>query len=64
MYRLQPVARVWKRAGHEHAHGVIEIALAHFAGDGDGANVAGSGARWARCVGFVCIVGQEANLGC
>ena len=43
MHRLEAVARVGKRARHDHAHGVIEIAALHLLGDGDGANVGGAG---------------------
>ena len=30
MHRLQAVADIGKRAAHDHAHGVIEIAVAHL----------------------------------
>src|SRR5690606_23002224 len=36
---LQSVARIGQRAGHDHAHGVIEIAAAHLLIDIDWANL-------------------------
>ena len=30
MYRFQAITRVWQRAGHDDAHGVIEVSAAHF----------------------------------
>ncbi|MNM28938.1 hypothetical protein D3C81_394640 [compost metagenome] len=30
MHRLEAIARIWQRAPHDHAHGVIEVALAHL----------------------------------
>ena len=31
MDRFQPIAGVWQRACHDHAHGVIEVCRAHLA---------------------------------
>ena len=39
MHRLEPVAHVRQRARHDHAHGVIEIALLHLLRDRHGANI-------------------------
>ena len=39
MHGLQTVAHVGQRAGHDHAHGVIEIGPLHLLGDSDGADV-------------------------
>ena len=55
MHRLQPVAHVGKRAAHDHAHRVIEIAALHFVGDGHRTNI---GTRRTRSVFFVCLFGQ------
>ena len=30
MHRLQAIPNIWERAANDHAHGVIEIALAHL----------------------------------
>ncbi len=35
MHRLQPVADVWQRARHDHAHRVIEVRAFHLVFDGD-----------------------------
>ena len=40
MHGLQAVAHVGKRARHDHAHGVVEIAAPHLVGDHDRADVA------------------------
>ena len=39
MYGLEPVAGVGKRAGHDHAHGIVEITAAHLFVYRDRANV-------------------------
>ena len=41
MHRLEPVAHVGQRAGHDHAHGVIEVAFLHLLGDRHRANIGG-----------------------
>ena len=45
MHGLEPIARVRQSARHDHAHGVIEIALLHLLGDGHRANVGGAAVR-------------------
>ena len=45
VHRLQSVARVRQRAGHDHAHGVIEVAALHLLGDRHRANVGGTAVR-------------------
>ncbi len=63
MHRLEPVARVRQRPRHDHAHGVIEVALFHFLGDRYRANIGGA-AVCRRCVIFVghaIIPGKNAS---
>ena len=40
MHRLEPVPHIGKGARHDHAHGVVEIALLHLLFDGDGCDFA------------------------
>jgi hypothetical protein len=42
MHRLEAVARVRQRAGHDHAHGVVEVAALHLLRDRHGADVGGT----------------------
>ena len=42
MHRLEPVARIGQCARHDHAHGVIEVALLHLLGDRNRANIGGA----------------------
>ena len=58
MHRLEPVARVRQRARHDHAHGVIEVALLHLLGDGDRTNIGGA----ALCRRRVILVCQDEFL--
>ena len=39
MHRLEPVARIGQRTRHDHAHGVIEVALLHLLGNRYRANI-------------------------
>src|ERR1700694_5768960 len=39
MYRLEAVARIRQRPGHDHAHGVIEVAALHLVEDGNRTNI-------------------------
>ncbi len=56
MHGLQPVAHVGQRAGHDHAHGVIEIRPLHLVDDRDRPNV---GRRaWRARSGGLIVVGQ------
>jgi hypothetical protein len=48
MHRLQAVADVGQRAPHDHAHGVIEVALAHLVFDVDADNFLGNPCRISR----------------
>ena len=50
---LQPVPRIRQRAGHDHAHGVIEVALFHLLGDRHRANVGRAAVRRRRII-LVC----------
>ena len=42
VHGFEAVARIGQRARHDHAHGVIEVALLHLLGDGNRANVGGA----------------------
>ena len=55
VHRLEPVARIGQRAHHDYAHGVIEVALLHFLGDGNGPNI-GWSAVCRREIVVVCQV--------
>ena len=61
VHRLEPVARVGQRARHDHAHGVIEVALLHLVGNRYRANVGGAGFFRRRIVVF--CQGNLAELG-
>jgi multiple antibiotic resistance protein len=52
MHGLQAVADIRQRAAHDHAHGVIEIALLHLVGDRDRLDVAAE-MRLVRAFGVV-----------
>ena len=56
MHGLQAVAHVGKRAAHDHAHGVIEVALAHLLLDGDHRNFGRIGGR--HCAPLVVGIGH------
>ena len=53
MHGLEPVARIRQRARHDHAHGVIEVALLHLLGDRNRANI-GRPAVGRRRIILVC----------
>ena len=53
VHGLEPIARIRQSAHHDHAHGVIEVALLHFLGDGNGPNIGRSAVR-RREVVVVC----------
>ncbi len=63
VHGLETVAHVGQRAGHDHAHGVVEVGTLHFIGDGDGADVAGAAvlvaagasARWVLVVRHLSV---------
>ena len=42
VHGFEAVARIGQRARHDHAHGVIEVALLHLLGDRNRANVGGA----------------------
>src|SRR5260370_1072804 len=50
MHRLEPVARIGKRARHDHAHGVIEIASLHLLRDGHGTDIGGVSGKLVVCI--------------
>src|SRR5580704_2899098 len=52
MHGLQSVARVRECTRHDHAHGVIEIALFHLLGDRNRANIRGA-AGYRRGISFI-----------
>jgi hypothetical protein len=56
VHGLQPVADVGKGAAHDHAHGVIEVALAHLLLDGDHRNFGRIGGR--HCAPLVVGIGH------
>src|SRR4030081_893079 len=41
MNRLETVACIGQRAGHDHAHGVIKVGALHLVEDGYGTNIRG-----------------------
>ena len=57
VHGLEPVARIGQRARHDHAHGVIEVALLHLLGDRNRANVGGA----AVCGREIVVVCQSWN---
>jgi len=54
MHRLQAVADVRQSPAHDHAHGVIEIGLAHLVADRNGGDVGGRRRYAVLVVGLVC----------
>ncbi len=56
VHRLEPVAHVGQRAGHDHAHGVIEIGALHLLDDGDGAHIGGARTGIPGCL---IVIGQK-----
>ena len=61
MHGLQSVAGVGQRSRHDHAHGVIEVALFHLLGDRYRANIGGSAVyrRGVIFVGHAIIPGKD-----
>ncbi len=58
VHGLQPVTRVRQGAGHDHAHGVVEIRAPQLVLDRDGGYVAAAGPRRGRKGVVVAVVSQ------
>jgi hypothetical protein len=56
MHRLEAVAHIGQRAGHDHAQGVIEIGTLHLIDDGDGARIGGARTGFTGCL---IVIGQK-----
>jgi hypothetical protein len=50
VHRLEAVARIGQRAGHDYAHGVVEIGPLHLLDDGDGAYIGGARTGFPGCL--------------